>query len=215
MSSRIQVYLTIDDAPSRYLSQKIDFLKKHQIPAVLFCRGSFIPKYQKQIVYAIQNGFLIGNHSYSHPYFSKISFDQCRTEILKTEELIESCYEVAEQKRPVKVIRLPFGDRGEHHSEAIQQFLQKEGFKAFDFGLETHDGYIDTPWTWDSYDYKKKYIQDLYQYQLELQKRWFHTGVFKPEVLMLHDFEDNRHLFEYTLHFLMQQNVEFLPFKLR
>ena len=139
-------YLTIDDCPSDGMKRKVDFLLRKNIPAIWFCRGEFLEKRQKHIVYAIKNGFVIGNHSYNHPLFSRISLKECFRQIKVTDELIERAYEKAGIERPAKVFRFPWGDKGggfdikkggfffprkrnADHIEAIQDLLRKLGYK--------------------------------------------------------------------------------------
>ncbi len=199
------IYLTIDDSPSMHMDEKVNFLIEQKIPAVFFCRGEFIQKHIDKVVRAIQHGFLIGNHSYSHPYFSAISLEECFDEILKTEELIEKCYLKANINRQKKVIRLPFGDRGGNKEHEIQDFLISQGFEPITFGGQTS---IDTPWTWDTLDYKKKMIQnpDLYLQNLE---NCFQQSEREDEIILLHDFDHNHKLFEITIAFLLNKNVKF------
>ena len=40
-----QVYLTIDDAPTKYFKDKVDYLYKRKIPAIIFCVGEQHQKY--------------------------------------------------------------------------------------------------------------------------------------------------------------------------
>ena len=68
-----KVYLTIDDSPGTQFTQKVDLLAKHDIPAVFFCIGELMEKYPAAVVDSIHKGFIIANHSYTHPAFSKIS----------------------------------------------------------------------------------------------------------------------------------------------
>jgi peptidoglycan/xylan/chitin deacetylase (PgdA/CDA1 family) len=89
------IYLTIDDAPSSHLAEKVDFLRKEQIPAIFYCRGEYMLPHLDQLVYALKQGFFLGNHSYTHPYFSKIDLTQARDEILATEELLDKAYALA------------------------------------------------------------------------------------------------------------------------
>ena len=107
-----KILLTIDDTPSSFTNRRIEVLQKYDIPAVVFARGEFIEKNKQQLINVIKSGFLVGNHSYSHSYFSNITFMECVEEINKTEELIDECYLKADVKRRRKIIRFPFGDRG-------------------------------------------------------------------------------------------------------
>lgn len=210
------VYLTIDDAPSSHLPKKIALLKQRNIPALFFCRGESIVLHKKAVVEAIQQGFWIGNHSFSHPKFSTISLEACLEEILKTEELIEDCYRLAGIKRPHKLIRFPFGDRGENAAEKervqqLQTFLKKQKFVPLKFKHKSPDGFVDAQWEWDTKDYKKIVQQNPLEFLALLEEHWQKTSA-KVEVLLLHDFEENHALFEITLDFLQRKNISFLEF---
>ena len=135
-------YLTIDDGPSKDMKQKVDFLLSKKVPAIWFSRGDFLEKRPKEAIYAIKKGFIIGNHSYNHPYFSKLPLNKCFKQIEKTDEIIDSLYRQAGKKRQAKVFRFPYGDKGGGENvekgwpedkrtfiQAIQNFLKKLGYK--------------------------------------------------------------------------------------
>ena len=107
-----KAYLTIDDSPSGFMKEKVDFLKLEKIPALFFCRGDFMEKDHETVIYAIKNGFVIGNHGYSHKHFSNINTKECINEILKTENIIVSLYKEANVKRGTKYFRYPYGTQG-------------------------------------------------------------------------------------------------------
>ena len=89
MNTYKKVFLTIDDSPSSTFIEKLDYLESKNIPAVFFCIGNLMEKREEMMVECVNRGFSIGNHSYSHPHFSKIDIDQCKIEIEKTDEIIE------------------------------------------------------------------------------------------------------------------------------
>jgi peptidoglycan/xylan/chitin deacetylase (PgdA/CDA1 family) len=148
-------YLTIDDAPSVDMRQKIDFLAEKQIPVVWFCIGDLIAQRPDAVVYAIQKGGVIGNHTYTHPYCSQIELDTIYDEIRRTDALIDDIYRQAGVNRPAKYFRFPFGDKGApdpdfsfrytgealERKEAIQAFLRAEGFTQPAFEGITYAGY--------------------------------------------------------------------------
>jgi peptidoglycan-N-acetylglucosamine deacetylase len=105
-------YLTIDDAPSRDFTVKVDYLHQHDIPALFFCAGESIQKHIPAVQYAIQRGFLIGNHSFHHPHFSDLSLDDCKREIKDTDELINQVYSSLGLERPARYFRFPYFDTG-------------------------------------------------------------------------------------------------------
>lgn len=216
-----QIYLTIDDAPSHHTKEKIRYLKENNIPAIFYCRGDAIEKYKDNVIELIREGFLIGNHSYSHPHFSSISSQQCFEQILKTEKLIDECYAIAGIIRPCKIIRLPFGDRGAGdngrlpatHEErekvmALQLFLKNHGFTKIDFeGFD--DQSLDSLWSLDSQDYKKNFIANESLYLQNFKATYF-ASERPSEVLLVHDFDYNHHLFMQTMDFLKKQECIFL-----
>ena len=160
-------YLTIDDVPTRYTKKKLDYLLSKNIPAILFCRGELIKKKMNIVVYAIKKGFIIGNHSYNHPYFSKISLEEAKWQIEETDKLIEEAYKKAKVKRKVKLFRFPYGDKGDgdfeikkpksKHAKEIQKFLKKLGYKSIDTHLKElkHTSKDkDVIWTFDCLEYE-------------------------------------------------------------
>ena len=107
-----KAYLTVDDAPSRDFAAKMEYLHHHDIPALFFCEGRLIPQREDVLCAALQHGFIIGNHSFSHPHFSDLPVEECRQEIQKTDELIQSVYRRAGVERPGKYFRFPYFDTG-------------------------------------------------------------------------------------------------------
>jgi len=107
-----KAYLTIDDAPSRDFIAKTEFLDRHGIPALFFCEGQFIQQNERSLFTAIELGFLIGNHSFSHPHFSDLSVEECKREIRQTDALIEHIYRKIGVAWTAKYFRFPYFDSG-------------------------------------------------------------------------------------------------------
>jgi len=155
-------YLTIDDAPSEDMKEKVDFLVSKRIPAIWFCIGNFLEKRSEYAIHAIEKGFIIGNHSYGHLHFSKLSLTQCFEEIQKTDRIIDEIYRKAGVKRLARFFRFPFGDKGglkydKVRKEKIQAFLKSLGYMQPKFENITYRYYreagrlddIDWYWTYD------------------------------------------------------------------
>ncbi|MBI1326980.1 MAG: polysaccharide deacetylase family protein [Alphaproteobacteria bacterium] len=117
-----QAYLTIDDSPTRDTDKLVDFLVEQEIPAVLYCIGGAYEELGLQcegmevmpdpIVRAIERGFIIGNHTYTHQRANDLTLEQEIEEIEKTEAQIEKLYKRAGKTRPHKLFRFPHIDRG-------------------------------------------------------------------------------------------------------
>ncbi|PWU16052.1 MAG: polysaccharide deacetylase [Chlamydiae bacterium] len=222
-----RIYLTIDDAPSSYMSLKVDELVQKNIPAIWYCRGEYMHKHLDHVVYAINQGYLIGNHSYSHPYFSKISLEQAKDEILKTEELIQFAYEKADVQRPYKLFRFPYLDKGGSsnvlYKEQLQFLLKQLGFQKaiFDgihysyYKTQQLDIGIDAPWTFDAKEYAlfNKHLDCDFFIQRMIQKdpeQGLGLSLLNSsDIVLLHDFEQTHHLFSPMLNKLLEWNVEF------
>lgn len=168
--------MTIDDAPSVDMKQKVDVLVKHNIPCVWFCQGSNIEERPELAMYALQQGHIIANHSYSHPNFSRIPLADCLQEIDKTDAIIQKIYDDVGLSWTHKFFRFPHGDKGDllfgdlhetptsegqKRKDALQAYLRLRGYSQPDFNSVTnafhrstgmfHD--VDWRWTFDVMEY--------------------------------------------------------------
>lgn len=98
------ISLTFDDAPSPKTKELVDLLKSLEIKATFFILGCNLKYYKEELKYIYDHGHEIGNHSYSHPDFKKITVDKGIEEINKTQELI---FDVI--NRYPRVFRFPYG----------------------------------------------------------------------------------------------------------
>jgi peptidoglycan/xylan/chitin deacetylase (PgdA/CDA1 family) len=104
-----KVILTFDDGPSNNFGELLNYLIKNNHKAIFFCCGQHIEnsKNKKLLIRAIKNGFILGNHSYSHPNFNFISYERGKDEIIKTDNLINQLYKRAKIKRKIRLFRFP------------------------------------------------------------------------------------------------------------
>ena len=157
----IRALLTIDDIASRNTPAIIDYLGEKEIPVIMFAWGENIERYHDEAMYALKNGVIIGNHSYTHPHFSEISFDECVKEIEKCESVLDELYSEASAERKYRPFRFPYGDKGGDNKELLQKYLADHGFNKVDDTNITWqwwkekglDKDIDTFWTFDFTEY--------------------------------------------------------------
>ena len=129
-----KIILTIDDSPSCKFEEIFSFLSAKGIQATFFCIGNKIDGNEASLIEAILQGHIIGNHSFSHPHFSRLEIEECLTEISLTDDLIKQLYLDAGFKDYPKVFRFPYGDKGDlkfgHHFWPIKQaFLEHHTLK--------------------------------------------------------------------------------------
>ncbi len=157
----IKALLTIDDVSSANTPAIVDYLCEKNIPAIMFMVGEWAEGHPDELVYALRHGMIVGNHSYTHPHFSEISFDECKHEIEKNEEVLNRFYGKAGIERKFRPFRFPYGDKGGENKSLIQSYLAEKGFdkvKDTEFNYpfwkeEGHDHNIDTFWTFDFAEY--------------------------------------------------------------
>jgi len=227
-----KIYLTIDDGPSCHMRKKLDYLFKKNMPALWYCRGEYIDNAtMSHLVYAIKNNFIIANHSFSHPYFSTITFKQAMDEILRTEKLIEKAYSLSGVPQKYKLFRFPFLDKGGKYKKELQDFLKSEGFQKACFENITYKYYqnnnfgedIDAPWTFDACEYalfSKKSMEKRSLFVVDDFISRIHTDLPEKgfglmsqdsnDIVLLHDFNQTHFLFEPIIDCLERLPVEFV-----
>lgn len=98
------IHLTFDDGPhptNTPIALKI--LEKHGIKATFFVVGNRLSSYGYLLKEIVKQGHRVGNHSYSHPNFSKLSAQAIKDEINKTAHGISKYIPVD------PIIRPPYG----------------------------------------------------------------------------------------------------------
>ena len=99
------IAMTFDDGPSATLTPKLlDLLAAHHIKATFFVIGENVAEHPEIVARAAREGHEIGNHSWSHPNFAKMSDEGVRRQLQQTDDAIKS----ATGKRPT-LMRPPYG----------------------------------------------------------------------------------------------------------
>ena len=84
--------LTIDDFSSKNTPAIVDYLKEKGIKIIFFAEGRKVERFYEEAKYALKNGMIIGNHSYSHPAFSSLTVEEAIAEIEKCEGILDKLY---------------------------------------------------------------------------------------------------------------------------
>lgn len=226
-----RVYLTIDDSPSQDFKKKVDFLLEKKIPAIFFCIGKRMEEREKDIIYAIQKGFIIGNHSYSHKRFSAIPLKEAITEIKKTDDIINDLYKEAGVERKVKVFRFPYSDKGTRFAfntfrlgkkiNTLQRFLkhlgyQQPSFKHIDFLKQLRFGQdIDTFCTYDTEDWNFSTAEQAVK-KIQSDSSYLKYNSCN-EVIVMHDHKERTEMFFAIIEEIITLGLLFekIPFKIK
>jgi len=128
------ISLTFDDGPNENTLSILDILKRHNVMATFFCIGKNIEKHPEILKRIMEEGHVVGNHSYSHSNF----FDFYRkkhviAEIRKTDALIESI-----SGKKVQLFRPPYGVT----NPSIRKALEVTKHKVIGWNIRSLDGIL-------------------------------------------------------------------------
>jgi peptidoglycan-N-acetylglucosamine deacetylase len=83
---RTQIALTVDDGPDPVFTPRIlDILRNHAVKATFFVVGGAAEQYPEIVLRMKREGHDVGSHSYSHPYFHRLSWTGAIREIGMTQ----------------------------------------------------------------------------------------------------------------------------------
>ncbi|MCP4581951.1 MAG: polysaccharide deacetylase family protein [candidate division Zixibacteria bacterium] len=222
------ICLTVDDGPTRFTREIVAFLKDRNIPAIMFFTGENIYKNYEVACNAIKNGFIIGNHSYSHKRFSSIPIETAIDDIIKCENAIEDIYGNTKIERRSKLFRFPFGDKGykwtrlnvlfknlKSKYRILQNALNEMKFEKLPISnLQSNFYYnrllydIDLFWTFDSNDWQLRKNKNFTTNDLDNHLQKLHTRP-NNEILLMHDRNDTPESFFYVIDKLIGEDFNF------
>ena len=154
------LYLTFDCGwENGYTTTVLDILKQKNVPAAFFCTLTNIKSEPGLIARMINEGHIVGNHSTTHPDFSKISREKMATEI-------ETCDNYLREKFGYSspYFRFPMGS----YSASALDLVSSLGYKSVFWSAAYAD--------WDVNDTKGK------QYAFDTVTSRLHPGA----VILLH-----------------------------
>jgi peptidoglycan/xylan/chitin deacetylase (PgdA/CDA1 family) len=87
---RVQIALTIDDGPDSVNTPRIlDIFRDHAVRATFFVVGGAAEQYPDIVARMKREGHDVGSHSYSHPYFHRLSWSGAIREIRMTRWVLD------------------------------------------------------------------------------------------------------------------------------
>ena len=131
------IYLTFDAGYENGNTEPIlDALKKHQAPAAFFLVGNYLETSPDLVKRMINEGHIVGNHTYHHPDMSKISTSQAFQKELTD---LEALFQQITGQPMSKFYRPPQGK----YSESNLQMAKDLGYTTFFWSLAYVDWYQD------------------------------------------------------------------------
>ncbi|CAG7650654.1 hypothetical protein PAESOLCIP111_06129 [Paenibacillus solanacearum] len=125
------VALTFDDAPDNtFTPQVLDILKKYNVRATFFLLGVQATKHPDVVKRIVSEGHVIGNHSYNHKLFTKLSDDVFRDQVLDTQKVLKNLIGYTP-----KLLRPPYGEI----SESQLLWASDSGFTVVNWNVDSLD----------------------------------------------------------------------------
>lgn len=121
------IYLTFDEGyENGYTPAILDVLKEKNVRAVFFVTYPFAKQNPDLIRRMIAEGHIVGNHSVNHPYFSEISLEKAKTEIMDLHDYIKQEFDYE-----MNLFRFPSGCFNEQTLALVQSCGYRSVFWSF------------------------------------------------------------------------------------
>jgi len=128
------LYLTFDCGyENGNMPMILDALKKHDVPGLFFLTGHFLEQWPDLVERIVNEGHLIGNHTYYHPDLTKVSKEKFNKEL----QLVEDKYRSLTGNEMIRVLRPPQG----HFNQDMLDWAKEKGYYTIMWSL----AYVD----WD------------------------------------------------------------------
>lgn len=120
------VCLTFDDGPHPYYTKKIvDILKEENIKATFFLVGKQVEKYPELVEYILSySNTKVANHTYNHRNLTKMSSEEIKEEITKTQHLLLKTSSDKSLRNVISFVRPPGGN----YNDRVFQVIKELGY---------------------------------------------------------------------------------------
>ncbi|MFC5469552.1 polysaccharide deacetylase family protein [Cohnella suwonensis] len=126
-----KVALTFDDVPDpRFTPQVLDVLRRKKVTATFFVVGTRAKKHPDIVSRIRKEGHDIGNHSYSHPDFSKLPLAKVQDQIGRAEAIIDGIVGF----KP-RLVRPPYGEI----TETQLRWAKQQGYTVVNWNVDSSD----------------------------------------------------------------------------
>lgn len=126
-----QVALTFDDVPDpRFTPKVLDVLKEEGVKATFFAVGTRSKKHPSLLARIKREGHAIGNHSYNHAQFNKLTLEEFRDQIERTNRILKSI-----TGQEPRLIRPPYGEINEEQL----RWARKNNYKVVNWNVDSLD----------------------------------------------------------------------------
>lgn len=130
---KIALTFDVNWAENEYIYDILDVLNENNAKGTFFIMGGWVnysDENREKLMKINEGGHEIGNHSYIHPSFTKISHEIMADEIKKTEDIV---YAATGSK--IKLFRFPSGD----YNEDALEYVRSLGYECIQWDVDSID----------------------------------------------------------------------------
>lgn len=184
-SGEKHIYLTFDNGYEQgYTASILNVLKREKVPATFFITGHYVKEEPALVKRMVDDGHIIGNHSYHHPDFTTMTKQAIEKEL----EYLEAAVAKVSAQKDIKYLRPPRGT----FSEQTLKWANELGYMHIFWSLAFKDWETDKQKGW-------KYAYDQMMEQI-------HPGA----IVLLHTVSaDNAEALERMIVDLRKQGYQF------
>ncbi|MFC5449392.1 polysaccharide deacetylase family protein [Paenibacillus aestuarii] len=125
------IALTFDDGPDPVHTPIIlDLLRQYDAKATFFVVGEQLERHPELARRIVDEGHEIGNHSFYHPYLTKLTSSEIYKELIDTELLIRRI-----TGKRTRLFRLPYLEK----NPKVMQIVNELGYKPIMCSIDTYD----------------------------------------------------------------------------
>ena len=130
---KVALTFDVNRAENEYIYDILDVLNENNAKATFFIMGGWVnysDENREKLMKINEGGHSIGNHSYIHPSFTKISHERMADEIKKTEDIV-----YAATGNEIKLFRFPSGD----YNEDALEYVRSLGYECIQWDVDSID----------------------------------------------------------------------------
>lgn len=130
-----KIYLTFDEGyENGYTSQILDVLKEKKCSAVFFVTYDYVSKNADLVQRMIDEGHVVGNHSYTHPHFPETPLQKAQEDVVKLHDYVKENFGYT-----MTLFRFPYGE----FSEQMLGLMDALGYKTLFWSWAYKDWDVD------------------------------------------------------------------------
>lgn len=135
-TTKKELYLTFDNGyENGYTEKVLDVLKEKNVPAAFFVTGHYLKTAPELVKRMVNEGHIVGNHTWSHPNLAQVSEEKLKEEL----EKVKQTFAEITGNKDMKYLRPPRGI----FSEKSLALSEKEGYVNVFWSLAYKDWEID------------------------------------------------------------------------